>query len=50
MVSVIDGTQLVVVQQIGQLPRIDAVILIAFLQQSISAWIAHYHFRDVGLQ
>ena len=50
MVSVIDRAQLVVVQQFGQLPRIDAVILVAFLQQSIAARIADHQFRDVGLQ
>ena len=36
MVSVIDRSQLVVLQQFGELPRIHAVILIPFLQQSIS--------------
>src|SRR5215470_10943386 len=50
MVSVIDRAQLVVLQQFGQLPRIDAVILIALLQQSISAWIANHQSRDPGLQ
>jgi hypothetical protein len=50
VVSVIDRAQLVVVQQFGQLPGIDAVILVAFLQQSIAAWIADHHFRDMGLQ
>ena len=50
MVSVIDRAQLVVLQQFGQLPRIDAVILIAFLQQGIPTRIADHQFRDMGLQ
>ena len=50
MVSVIDRAQLVVLQQLGQLPRIDAIILIAFLQQSISARIANHQSRDVRPQ
>src|SRR5262249_26323509 len=36
--------------QFGELPRIDAVILITFLQQSILPWIAYHQFRDAGLQ
>ena len=40
MVSVIHRAQLVVLQQFGELPRIHAIILIAFFQQSISPRIA----------
>src|ERR1700758_3722498 len=50
MVSVIDRAQLVVLQQLGEFPRIDAIILTAFLQQSIAARIADYESRDAGLQ
>src|SRR5215469_2978663 len=48
MVSMVYGAQLVVLQQFGQLPRIDAIILIAFFQQSISPRIANDQFADVG--
>jgi len=50
VVSVIDRAQLVVVQQFGQLPGVNTVILVAFLQQGIPTRIANHHFRDMGLQ
>ena len=50
MVSVIDRAQLVVLQQFGELPRIHTIILIAFLQQSISPRIANHESGDVGFQ
>src|SRR5215472_3551653 len=49
MVSVIDRAQLVVLQQFGQLPRIDAIILITFLQQSVSAGSQTTSFETWGL-
>jgi hypothetical protein len=45
-----DRAQLVVVQQFGQLPGVNAVILVAFLQQGIPTRIADQHFPDMGLQ
>jgi len=50
VVAVIDRSQLVVVQQFGQLPCVNAVILVAFLQQGIPTRIADHQFRDTGLQ
>src|ERR1700757_5167468 len=50
MVSVVDRAQLVVLQQFGELARINAIILIAFLQQSVSPRIANYQLGDVGFQ
>ena len=45
----IDRPEHVRPQQFGQLPRIDAVTLAAFFQQSIPAGIAHHQFGDVRL-
>ena len=46
----IDRAKQIGAQQLGQLPRIDAVILIAFLQQSVAARIAHHDICDVRLE
>jgi hypothetical protein len=48
VVSVIDRVQLVVVQQFAQLPGVNAVVLVAFLQQGIPTRIANHHFPDMG--
>src|SRR5258708_40085556 len=47
---VIDRTQLVVLQQFGQLPGVHTVILFAFLQQGIPTRIADHQFCDVWFQ
>ena len=49
MLSVIDRLELVAAQQISQLPCVDAVTLVAVVQQGILARIAHHDFRDVRL-
>ena len=49
LLAVIHRTKHVRAQQLGQLPRIDAVTLAPFLQQSIPAGIAHHQFGDVRL-
>jgi len=62
MVSVIDRAQLVVLQQFGELPRVHAVILVAFLRIPLEAtnisfgvllsgsgavWLSHLKFETV---
>ena len=47
--TVIDRLELVAAQQFGHLPCIDAVTLVAVVQQGILARIAHHDFRDVRL-
>ena len=49
MLTVIDRLELVAAQQISQLPCVDAVTLVAVVQQGILARIAHHDFRDVRL-
>jgi hypothetical protein len=49
MFPVIDRLELAHAQQLGQLPRVDAVTLVAVVQQGILARIAHHDFRDVRL-
>ena len=49
ILSVIDRPDQVRAQQLGQLPRIDAVALAAFFEQGIPARITYHQFRDVRL-
>ena len=37
-------------QQLGQLPGIDPVTLVAGFEQGVSSWITHHNFRDVRFE
>ena len=37
-------------QQLGQLPGIDPVTLVAGFEQGVPAWITHHDFRDVRVE
>ena len=50
VLAVIDRVELVQVQQVGQLPHIYAVALVAGFQQRVLARIAHQHFVDMRPQ
>jgi hypothetical protein len=50
LLSVIDRAEQIAAQKFGQLPRIDAVALAAFVEQGVAARIAHHDIGDVGLE
>src|SRR5215472_9046216 len=50
MFAVIDGVEMIEAQQLGQSPRVDLVVLVAFPHGLVFSRIAHHHFRDVRLQ
>src|SRR5271169_746034 len=50
ILSMVDRPEKSATQQLSQFLRINPVTLVAFFQQSIPAWIAHYDLGDVWLQ
>src|ERR1700757_1390475 len=49
-VVVVHSLQHVGAQKIGQLARIDLIVLVPALEQSVSAWIAYHYLRYLRLQ
>jgi len=50
MFPVIDRSEVIETQQLGQSPSIDLVALVAFSHGLVFSRIAHHQFRDVRFQ